>query len=139
MNESGNDILNSSRMTRCRAIAREILDEWKRTNFFNYMIGAAEPISGLPLSALRKKYFSIGIRASAHEVPFRDLIVICALVKFATMELSNKVTDAERQRAETQLALHVSDEHTLEILRLFRIYTPFDTQPILDVSLIPAC
>jgi hypothetical protein len=75
------EIFNQQRMDRCLRLQRLIMDNWRKTNSFQYVVRVTDSIGGESLSELRKKYFTVGIPSNTENIPFIDLLVVFSLIE----------------------------------------------------------
>jgi hypothetical protein len=57
------------------------MDNWRRTNSFQYVVRITDSVEGGSLSELRKKYFTVGVPGTTEDIPFIDLLVVFSLIE----------------------------------------------------------
>lgn len=138
------EIFNQDRMNRCLKIQREIMENWVRTNRFDYTVRATQSVDGLTLDGLNNHYFTVGVGDKLQDVPFLDLLIIFELIR--QQNLRKQEVDAKTKwlkskgkpvpkRMTRQLAIKTqfSDEEVAGLLAGLRIETPFDKSKLLRV------
>ena len=75
------EIFNQQRMDRCLRLQRLIMDNWRKTNSFQYIVRVTDALEGESLGELRKKYFAVGIPGNTEDIPFIDLLVVFSLIE----------------------------------------------------------
>jgi hypothetical protein len=75
------EVFNQQRIDRCLRIQRLIMDNWRKTNSFQYVVRVTDSVEGASLSELRKKYFTVGVPGTTEDIPFIDLLVIFSLIE----------------------------------------------------------
>lgn len=124
---------SQARMDRCIRIQQEILSNWQKTTVLDCTIRATEPVAGLPLSELRRQYFSVGSESHLTDLPFTDMLVVYSMIVQAVAALKAKV--AAKEKAGTiqfRITTEFSDNEAAQMLSQMKIQTPFDESPLLS-------
>ena len=85
------EIFNQSRMERCAAIQRAILENWQKTTGLPYTVRATDKVAGLSLPELRLQYFAVGAGEDLTEIPFHDMLVVFVLLEQTTAAMRRLV------------------------------------------------
>lgn len=121
------EIFSQSRVERCMAIQRSIMDNWQKTNQFQYTVRATEKVEGLTLTELRKQYFAVGVGDKLTEVPFHDMLVVFSMIEQEWAALKNHVgSDATEFTINYAFTTAFHDEEAVRLLSAIQIQTPFD-------------
>ncbi len=136
---SNAEIFSQSRMDRCAEIQRAIMLEWRKTNYFNYVVRATERVSGIELCELRRLYFTVGIGDDVRDIPFHDMLVVFSMIE-QEIAASRKRAATPEARNEAnftikyQISTEFSDEEAVRLLSGIRIETPFDEGKYLRIQ-----
>jgi hypothetical protein len=128
---------SQSRMDRCAKIAVSIIDNWRRTNFFDYTIRATDSVDGISLDELRKRYFGVGVGENLVEIPFTDLLVVLSILKKdyeAIQRSKDKIAKASTFKIKVRVKTVFSDDEVLRLFSGVRIQTPFDNGKTLRLA-----
>lgn len=128
---STKEIFNQSRMERCAAIHRAILENWQKTNASPYTVRATEAVAGLPLNDLRLQYFAVGAGEQLTEIPFHDMLVVFVMIEQTTAAMRRLDKNATAGTIQFKISTVFPDEEALRLLSKIRIETPFDQDPYL--------
>ncbi|MEK6234241.1 MAG: hypothetical protein N2C14_05990 [Planctomycetales bacterium] len=133
------EIFSQSRMYRCARITRLIMDAWRTTKSFQYLVEATESLEGLTLDELRKQNFNVRIQDDLTEIPFTDFLVVFSMIaqenqarKIAAKELTKHGENTIR--VEYQITTDFPDEEVLKMLAEIRIETPLDSGKYLRIQ-----
>lgn len=100
------------------------MDNWRKTNSFQYVVRVTDSMEGETLSELRKKYFTVGIPGNTEDVPFIDLLVVFSLIEQEHAVLKNP---QYRNKKNFTVNYHVTtdwpDEQAVRLLSGIQIQT----------------
>jgi hypothetical protein len=129
---------SQSRMDRCAAIQYAIVDQWQRTNNFQYIVRATEPIASLPLCELRKQYFSVGVGSTVQDIPFHDMLTVFSLIIQQQHALKNRPRPHGPEfTIKYQISTNFPDDEAVSLLKQIQIQTPHDKGTMFQVEAIP--
>ena len=111
-------------MNRCLGLQRLIMDNWRKTNSFQYVVRVTEPIDGESLDELRKKYFTVGIPDKTEDIPFIDLLVVFSLIEQEHAVLKDpQYRNKKNFKVNFQVTTDWPDEQAVRLLSGIRIQT----------------
>ena len=121
------EVFNQDRMNRCVAIQRSIMEAWRKTNSFQYVVRATESVDGLSLDDLRKHYFAVGVGNQVTEMPLHDMLVVFSMIEQKVAASKNRPkTPASEFTIKYQISTDFSDDEAARLLSQIQIDTPFD-------------
>ena len=127
------DIFNQSRMERCAAIHRAILENWQKSSSSPYTVRATEPLAGLSLSEIRLHYFAVGAGDQLTEIPFHDMLVVFVMIEQTTAAMRKLDKTTNTGTIQFKIWTVFPDAEALRLLSKIRIETPFDSEPYLQL------
>jgi hypothetical protein len=132
------EIFNQSRMDRCAKIQRAIMEDWRKTNSFNYTVRATQSVYGISLDELRTHYFSVGVGDDLTELPFTDMLVVFSMIEQECAALTNRPNKPETDfTIRYMVTTDWPDEEAVRLRSRMRIETPFDTGKCLRIEATP--
>ena len=126
------EIFNQSRMERCAAIHRAIMENWQNSSSSPYTVRATEPLAGLTLPELRLRYFAVGARKHLTEIPFHDMLVVFVMIEQTTAAMRKLDKGINTGTIQFKIWTVFPDVEALRLLLKIRIETPFDRDPYLQ-------
>lgn len=127
------EIFNQSRMERCAAIHRAILENWQKSDSSPYTVRATEPLAGLALPEIRLQYFAVGAGDDVTEIPFHDMLVVFVMIEQTTAAMRKLAPNTSAGTIQFKIWTVFPDTEALRLLSKIRIETPFDPQPFLKL------
>ena len=125
------EIFNQSRMERCAAIHRAILENWQKSDSAPYTVRATDALADLPLSELRLHYFAVGAGEDLAEIPFHDMLVVFVMIEQTTAAMRKLDKSTSAGTIQFKIWTVFPDAEALRLLSKIRIQTPFDEEPFL--------
>lgn len=121
------EVFNQARINRCFEIERNIMSAWQKSNSFQYVVRATQPVEGMFINELRTQYFQVGVGDQVSEIPFIDMLVVFSIIEQETAALSSRPkSSASKFRVQYQIKTEFSDIEAVRLLTGMQIETPFD-------------
>ncbi|MES1213488.1 MAG: hypothetical protein ABUL64_02790 [Singulisphaera sp.] len=133
------EIFSKARMDRCATIHRTIMENWRATDSFAYVVRATDSVSGISLNELRTRYFAVGVGEFVWEVPFHDMLVVFSMIEQECKELKKWHERSASDRPENftiryEISTSFPDNEVVRLLRGVRVETPFDAHKFLRIQ-----
>jgi hypothetical protein len=128
---------SQARMNRCSRIHQQIMENWRQSKVFGYVVRALEPIAGLSLADLRLQSFSVGVGNDLTDVPFLDLLVVFSMLAQTAAAMRAKVAQNEKEGTfQFSITTNIPDADAVRLLSQIKIETPFDKQEFLTFEAV---
>ena len=111
------EIFNQKRMDRCVRIQQAIMDNFRKTKLFTYVVHATDSVQEVSLDELRTRYFSVGVGVDVTEIPFTDMLVVFSLIE---KELAERDEQKRKGGKQSDIKMEVTtdfpDDEAIRIL-----------------------
>jgi len=116
------EVYNERRMRKCGAIQQKVMENWRKSNRFEFVVRATEPILGKSIDELRQMYFSVGVRDDVTDVPFIDVLTIFTMI----VQLVSQIKEKRGQRlftATLKIKTAFTHDEAFAILKQLQVST----------------